>query len=130
MFVMGVFVGNKRKSVLGFCGYSFGFSPTKSVAKISRLCLFANELTYLCFSICFLYKPICAFKSYFVATILDFEISGYETSRPHKSSQCCLISSLRGGVKIENRENLGQCPNRGGGVKKPQKCPNFNYLIV
>ena len=23
---------------------------------------------------------------------------------------------VRGGVKIENRENLGQCPNRGGGV--------------
>ena len=27
------------------------------------------------------------------------------------------IDSIRGGVKIENRENLGQCPNnrRGGG---------------
>ena len=22
---------------------------------------------------------------------------------------------LRGAIKIENRENLGQCPNRGGG---------------
>ena len=36
---------------------------------------------------------------------------------------------VRGGIKIENRENLGQCPNRGGGVKKTQKCPNFNLGI-
>ena len=34
--------------------------------------------------------------------------------------------TFRGGVKIENRENLGQNPNRGGGKKKTQKCPNFN----
>ena len=27
---------------------------------------------------------------------------------------------VRGGIKIENRENLGQCPNRGGGVKNPE----------
>ena len=32
------------------------------------------------------------------------------------------LNTLRGGVKIENQENLGQCPNGGGG----QKCPNFN----
>ena len=37
------------------------------------------------------------------------------------------IDSIRGGVKIENRENLGQCPNRGGGI---QKCPNFNLGIL
>ena len=58
--------------------------------------------------------------------------------------------ALRGGVKIENRENFGQCPNRGGrGVKKTemsqfqfgnfenrrgrvsifQKCPNINDLF-
>ena len=24
---------------------------------------------------------------------------------------------VRGAIKIENRENLGQCPKRGGGVK-------------
>ena len=42
------------------------------------------------------------------------------------------IDSIRGGVKIENRENLGQCPNnrRGGGVNKIQKCPNFNLGIL
>ena len=28
MFVMGVFVGNKRTSALAFCEQSFGFSPT------------------------------------------------------------------------------------------------------
>ena len=39
--------------------------------------------------------------------------------------------TVRGGVKIENRENLGQCPNRGGrGKKKNQKCPNFNLGIL
>ena len=40
--------------------------------------------------------------------------------------------ALRGGVKIENRENFGQCPNRGGGEggKKKQKCPNFNLGIL
>ena len=27
---------------------------------------------------------------------------------------------IRGGVKIENRENLGQCSNRGGGRKKTE----------
>ena len=37
---------------------------------------------------------------------------------------------VRGGVKIENRENLGQCPNRGGRGKKKQKCPNFNLGIL
>ena len=30
---------------------------------------------------------------------------------------------VRGGIKIENRENLGQCPNRGGGVKKTRNVP-------
>ena len=30
------------------------------------------------------------------------------------------IDTIRGGVKIENRENLGQCPNRGGGGKKKE----------
>ena len=31
------------------------------------------------------------------------------------------ILLLRGGVKIEKRENLGQCPDReGGGVKKTE----------
>ena len=57
--------------------------------------------------------------------------------------------SIRGGVKIEKRENLGHVPIGGGGVKKTemsqfqfgnfenrggvsifQKCPNFNYLIM
>ena len=37
---------------------------------------------------------------------------------------------LWGGVKIENRENLGQFPNRGGEGKKNQKCPNFNLGIL
>ena len=36
----------------------------------------------------------------------------------------CLI---RGGIKIENQENLGHCPNGGGGT---QKCPNFNFGIL
>ena len=27
---------------------------------------------------------------------------------------------LRGAIKIENQENLGQCPNRGGGKKNPE----------
>ena len=41
------------------------------------------------------------------------------------------IDSIRGGVKIENRENLGQCPNnRRGVVNKIQKCPNFNLGIL
>ena len=61
------------------------------------------------------------------------------------------VGLVRGSIKIENRENLGQCPNRGwvgnkktemsqfqfenfenrgGGVSIFQKCPNFNYLIV
>ena len=35
---------------------------------------------------------------------------------------------LRGGIKIENQENLGQCLNRGGG--ETQKCPNFNLGIL
>ena len=37
-------------------------------------------------------------------------------------------SMLRGGVTKNKRENLGQCPDRGGGKKK-QKCPNFNLGI-
>ena len=62
------------------------------------------------------------------------------------------IDSIRGGVKIENRENLGQCPNnrrgerkqnpemsqfqfgnfenRRGGVSIFQECPNFNFGIL
>ena len=40
------------------------------------------------------------------------------------------ILKVRGGIKIENRENLGQCPNRGRGLKKKQKCPNFNLGIL
>ena len=35
---------------------------------------------------------------------------------------------LRGVIKIENRENLGQYPNRGGGGKK--RIPNFNFGIL
>ena len=38
--------------------------------------------------------------------------------------------NIRGGIKIKNRENLGQCPNRGGGVKIIQKYPNFNLGIL
>ena len=41
-----------------------------------------------------------------------------------------LIHHHRGGVKIEKRENLGQCPNRGGRGKKKQKCPNLNLGIL
>ena len=57
---------------------------------------------------------------------------------------------MRGGIKIEKRENFGHVPigggrgkktemsqfqfgnleNRGGGVSIFQKCPNFHYLIV
>ena len=43
---------------------------------------------------------------------------------------------LRGGVKIENQENLGQCPNFHLGILKTggglyfSKSPNFNYFIV
>ena len=37
---------------------------------------------------------------------------------------------LRGASKIENRENLGQCPNRGGRGQKKQKCPNFHLGIL
>ena len=40
------------------------------------------------------------------------------------------VNGLRGAIKIENRENLGQCPNRGGEVEKKQKCPNFNLGIL
>ena len=40
------------------------------------------------------------------------------------------IDSIRGGVKIENRENLGQCPKRGWVGNKKQKCPNFNLGIL
>ena len=29
--------------------------------------------------------------------------------------------SVRGGVKIENQENLGQCPNRGGDKKRQRQ---------
>ena len=32
---------------------------------------------------------------------------------------------LRGGIKIENRENLGQCPN--GGVGKKTKMSQFQF---
>ena len=35
-----------------------------------------------------------------------------------------------GGIKIENRENLGQYPNKGGRGAKKQKCPNFNLGIL
>ena len=37
--------------------------------------------------------------------------------------------SVRGGVKIENRENLGQCPNTGGGgvVKKQTEMCQFQF---
>ena len=31
-----------------------------------------------------------------------------------------LVLNIRGAIKIENRENLGQCPNRGGGRKKTE----------
>ena len=31
-----------------------------------------------------------------------------------------LTCQLRGGVKIEKRENLGQCPNRQGGILKTE----------
>ena len=54
---------------------------------------------------------------------------------------------VRGAIKIENRENLGQCPNRGGkrtemsqfhfgnfenrgGGSIFQECPNFNLGIL
>ena len=32
-----------------------------------------------------------------------------------KLKKCLQNQLIRGGIKIENRENLGQCPNRGGG---------------
>ena len=32
---------------------------------------------------------------------------------------------LRGVIKIENRENLGQCPNRGGGGQKQTEMSQF-----
>ena len=38
------------------------------------------------------------------------------------------VGFLRGGVTKKKRENLGQCPKRGG--KKTQKCPNFNLGIL
>ena len=34
-----------------------------------------------------------------------------------------LRLEFRGGVKIENRENLGQCSNGGGGAKKNRNVP-------
>ena len=34
---------------------------------------------------------------------------------------------LRGGVKIENRENLGQCPNREGGGLKKKEMAQFQF---
>ena len=44
---------------------------------------------------------------------------------------------IREGVKIENRDNMGQCPNFKLGILKTegevsffQKCPNFNYLSL
>ena len=40
-----------------------------------------------------------------------------------------MTKKLRGGVTKKKRENLGQCPNREG-VKKIQKCPNFNLGIL
>ena len=46
-------------------------------------------------------------------------------------TELCQTILVRGGIKIENRENLGQCPNRGGqGVKKKQKCPNQHFSKV
>ena len=36
-------------------------------------------------------------------------------------------SPLRGGVKIENRENLGQCPNRGGRGKEKTEMSQFQF---
>ena len=37
---------------------------------------------------------------------------------------------LRGGVTKKKRENLGQIPKGGGGLKKQTKIPNFNLGIV
>ena len=34
---------------------------------------------------------------------------------------------IRGGIKIENRENLGQCPNRGGRGKKNPEMSQFQF---
>ena len=40
------------------------------------------------------------------------------------------FAAVGGGDWCENRENLGQCLNGGGGVKPPQKCPNFNLVVL
>ena len=37
------------------------------------------------------------------------------------------INDLRGGIKIENQENLGQCPNRGGGEGKKTEMSQFLF---
>ena len=36
------------------------------------------------------------------------------------------MTCIRGGVKIENQENLGQCPNREG-VKKRTEMSQFQF---
>ena len=79
-----------------------------------------------------------------VGTVLMFSHFLYLFCSPVLSACTCIcliavyrennINLVRGGVKIENQENLGQCPNFNlgilGGVSIFQKCSNFNYLIV
>ena len=38
-----------------------------------------------------------------------------------------LLMKVRGAIKIENRENLGQCPNRGGRGKKKPEMSQFQF---
>ena len=48
-----------------------------------------------------------------------------------------MVLTIREGVKIENRDNMGQCPNFKLGILKTegevcivQICPNFKYFIL
>ena len=62
----------------------------------------------------------------------NFKYLSVEFRRENKQTKNAAICRrdlflYRGGIKIENRENLGQCPNRGGGGgEKNKKIPKFN----